>query len=217
MLTARKLSSVDIDDLSSSSAAFADAHSSAAQARAAAAQRAELTAQYCEGSDEAFGQLYARTAPRVFAYLIILVRSRTTAEEILQVTFMKMHQSRSAYIRGADPLPWLFTIARRTWIDEVRRRKRLHVEYVPDAVPPDVPATGALSEEDAEPYTPELISAVLAALHRLPESQRDALLLTKIQGMSIADAAATLGTTPGAVKLRAHRAYVALRDVFKLE
>jgi RNA polymerase sigma-70 factor (ECF subfamily) len=129
---------------------------------------------------------------------------------------MKLHQSRASYARGADPLPWIFTIAHRTFLDVARRRKRSRERLAPDSsfleltVSSEVPP-----EDDDSPYGPELISAVLDALHKLPDNQREALLLTKIQGMSVTDAAALLGTTPGALKLRAHRAYVALRETFK--
>jgi RNA polymerase sigma-70 factor (ECF subfamily) len=128
---------------------------------------------------------------------------------------MKLHRSRASYVRGADPLPWIFTIAHRTFLDEARRRKRSRGQIMQGATLPEVSASTEVSAEDNEPYSPELISAVLDALHRLPENQRDALLLTKIQGMRVADAAALLGTTPGALKVRMHRAYVALRGVFE--
>ncbi|HTJ47353.1 MAG TPA: sigma factor-like helix-turn-helix DNA-binding protein, partial [Kofleriaceae bacterium] len=58
---------------------------------------------------------------------------------------------------------------------------------------------------------PELTKAALAALEALPPQQREAVVLTKLDGKSIAEAAAIAGTTPGAMKVRAHRGYVALR------
>jgi RNA polymerase sigma-70 factor (ECF subfamily) len=53
----------------------------------------------------------------------------------------------------------------------------------------------------------------MAALDRLPDNQREALILTKIHGRTVAEAAMITGTTPGAIKLRAHRAYVTLRGL----
>jgi RNA polymerase sigma-70 factor (ECF subfamily) len=53
----------------------------------------------------------------------------------------------------------------------------------------------------------------MAALEHLPGNQREALILTKVHGRSHAEAAMITGTTPGAIKLRAHRAYVTLRQV----
>jgi DNA-directed RNA polymerase specialized sigma24 family protein len=54
---------------------------------------------------------------------------------------------------------------------------------------------------------------VLQALDELPPRQRSALALTKIQGLTVSDAARTLGTTESALKLRAHRAYGRLREL----
>jgi RNA polymerase sigma-70 factor (ECF subfamily) len=58
-------------------------------------------------------------------------------------------------------------------------------------------------------------SEALAALDRLPAPQRQALLMTKVEGLSQAEAATRVGTTPGAIKLRAHRAYVTLRKLVR--
>ena len=51
-----------------------------------------------------------------------------------------------------------------------------------------------------------------ADLDSLPQNQREALILAKVHGHSLAEAALITGSTPGAIKLRAHRAYVALRE-----
>ena len=57
--------------------------------------------------------------------------------------------------------------------------------------------------------------AALAALAELPEAQRQAVMLTKLEGRSVAEAAAIAGTTPGAMKVRAHRGYEALRRLLR--
>ena len=62
---------------------------------------------------------------------------------------------------------------------------------------------------------PAVAAGALAALELLPENQRLALLLTKVHGRSTAEAAMIAGTTPGAIKQRAHRAYVTLRGLLK--
>jgi RNA polymerase sigma-70 factor (ECF subfamily) len=57
----------------------------------------------------------------------------------------------------------------------------------------------------------QLAVAIDEALARLPERQAVAFRLLKSEGLSVAETAAVMGTTEGAVKLRAHRAYEALR------
>jgi RNA polymerase sigma-70 factor (ECF subfamily) len=172
-------------------------------------------ARYCDGDDRAFRALYALAAPRLFAYLTCLVRDRSLADELLQQTFIKLHNARATYVRGADPLPWMYTIAHRICLDEFRRVRRSRVRLGCDLRGiPEAPATLEGSAESARPdYDERTIEATLEALDALPDNQRLALVLTKIQGKSMAEAAVILGTTPGAVKLRAHRAYVALREI----
>ena len=82
---------------------------------------AALMAQYFDGDTSALGELYAMTAPQLLSYLRILLRDHALAEDVLQDTYLKMSAARNTYIRGADPMPWLDTIARRTAVDEMRR------------------------------------------------------------------------------------------------
>ncbi len=178
---------------------------------------AALMARYCAGDAQAFRQLHARLAPRVLGYLVRMVRDRAVAEDLVQLTFLKVHRARGAYVRGADPSPWIFAIAHRTFLDEARRRRRARVGVAEDGQPPEVAAdlTGAAAEAGApgpgDDGRGELTAATLAALERLPPAQREAVALTKLGGKSIAEAAEIVGTTPGAMKVRAHRGYEALR------
>ena len=170
---------------------------------------------YCDGEAQAFRDLYALVAPRLLGYFLRMARERALAEDRLQVTFLKIHRARGAYLRGADPGPWMYAIAHRTFLDEMRKRKRAKVKLSSDGH--DVPEqaahiSGKAASEVHEPsHDPELAKAALAALEKLPDKQREAVVLTKLNGKSIAEAAAISGTTPGAMKVRAHRGYAALR------
>jgi RNA polymerase sigma-70 factor (ECF subfamily) len=185
--------------------------------RAVADDAAALMGRYCDGDASAFRALYALAAPRLLGYLVCLTRDRALAEELLQQTFIKLHQARAIYLRGADPIPWLYTIAHRTCLDELRRNKRSRVRLAHDGgALPEAPATLQGAPEGAEPeYDEATIAVVLEALERLPEIHRVAVVLTKIQGKSTAEAAEILGTTRAAVKLRAHRGYVLLREMLR--
>jgi RNA polymerase sigma-70 factor (ECF subfamily) len=173
---------------------------------------------YCDGENDAFRKLYEEIAPRLRGYLRSLLRDDATAEDVLQQTFLKLHGARSTYVRGMDPVPWIYAIGRRTCIDEMRRRAGSRVrllrgsdEGLREAEAPawGTPAFAATEEACSEAER----CAVLEALDELPPRQRAALSLTKFQGLTISDAARTLGTSESAVKLRAHRAYARLREV----
>lgn len=174
----------------------------------------ELMGRYCDGDASAFRELYALVAPRLLGYLMKMARERAVAEDLLQVTFMKVHRARGAYVRGADPVPWIYSIAHRTFIDEARRVKRAVVRVGDGDVLPEVAADlrGETADRRDEPRAePELVRAALDALAELPAPQREAVVLTKLDGKSVADAAEIAGTTIGAMKVRAHRGYAALR------
>ncbi len=177
----------------------------------------ELMQRYCEGDAAAFDELYTRVAPKLLAYLRYLLADRSSAEDILQQAFMKLHGSRGSYIQGADPVPWLYAIAHRTCLDELRRRKRSRVRLDREGDgAPEVRAAitgGALDAESGPPYAEETVKRAMAALETLPEEQRTAVVLTKLHGLSSASAAAVLGISSSAVKQRVHRAYLALRPV----
>jgi RNA polymerase sigma-70 factor (ECF subfamily) len=177
------------------------------------ARIAALMGRYCDGDRASFDEIYGLMAPRILGYLTGLVKDRAAAEDLLQLTFIKLHQHRDVYIRGANPVPWLYTIAHRTCLDEIRRRKRSRVRISVDGNLPHEPAVeiGGSAEPPHEGVDEQMIARGMEALAGLPETQRQAVLLTKIHGHSIADAASILGTTVGAIKLRAHRGYVALR------
>jgi RNA polymerase sigma-70 factor, ECF subfamily len=179
-------------------------------------EEADLMARYCDGDPKAFHRLYALVGPKILAYLVGLTNDRALAADVLQQTFLKLHQARSTYVRGANPVPWIYTIAHRAGLDELRKRKASRVSLTPDGQLPREPRatlTGAPEqpgEYDGEQDGSSRIS--LADLDGLPQNQREALILTKVHGRSLAEAALITGSTPGAVKQRAHRAYVTLRQ-----
>jgi RNA polymerase sigma-70 factor (ECF subfamily) len=158
---------------------------------------------YVDGNADAFEALYQRISPRLLGYLIRFTRNQERAEDLLQVTFAKVYRARASYIRGAPLLPWVFAIARRTFLDERRRFK---------SRPEDLSIDGTLPEPTPDAAAKDLTDALETALARLPEKYREAIVLTKITGLSVAEAAQVLGTTPTAVKLRVHRGYKELRQ-----
>ncbi len=179
------------------------------------AEPRELMQRYCDGEASAFRELYALVAPRLLGYLIKMARQKAVAEDLLQQTFLKVHRARTAYIRGADPIPWIYSIAHRTFLDHARAHKRAVVRVGEGDELPDVKAglTGEAEDRRDDPGDPEQIKAALDALAALPEPQRQAVVLVKLDGKSVAEAAQIAGTTVGAMKVRAHRGYEALRKL----
>jgi RNA polymerase sigma-70 factor, ECF subfamily len=160
---------------------------------------AALMAAYCDGDERAFAALYQRVAPKLMRFFCCRTGDNARADDLVQQTFFKLHRARAVYVRGADPLPWIFTIAHRVLVDERRARAR---------------APLATTEEPAvtPPVTDRWLRDALAeAIDRLPGRCREAVRLAFVEGLTHAEAAERLGTTAGAVKLRAHRGRQALR------
>lgn len=167
-----------------------------------------LMERYAAGSAEAFNELYRRTAPKLFGYLVRLARDEVLAEDILQATFAKLHRARGAYNPGSPFVPWVLVIARRTFFDERRSSVRRWEVLSED---------GALPEETLHVEAPPESQDLRRALGALPSHYRDAIELTKLAGLSGSEAARELNTTQSAVKLRVHRGYQVLRRMLEPE
>jgi RNA polymerase sigma-70 factor (ECF subfamily) len=164
---------------------------------------------YAAGDEAAFGIVYDALAPRLYGYLVRQTRDAARSEDLVQQTFLQMHRARGSFVPGADVVPWAFAIARRLMIDGFRRGKR---EVLEDPNERDEPAATDPAADDLV-QAQQLATRIRRELARLPETQRVAFELVKEEGLSLAEAAQVLGTTVSAVKLRAHRAYEALRAV----
>ncbi len=174
---------------------------------------AALMAGYCDGDLQAFHRLYARLAPRIFGYLLGLTGERALAEDLLQQTFLKVHQARASYVRDANPVPWFYMIAQRTFLDQVRKHKNARVMLTINGEfsrEPRATLAGQCEVGAAEANASAGIT--VGDLEGLPQNQKEALILTKMQGHSLAEAALIAGSTPSAIKSRAHRAYTTLRE-----
>jgi RNA polymerase sigma-70 factor (ECF subfamily) len=163
---------------------------------------------YARGDPAAFADVYDAIGHRILALLLRLCGRRSVAEDLTQQTFLQMHAARATYVTGSDVMAWAFAIARRLEID---RRRRVWREVPEESGVEDIRG-GATRPDDALIGT-ETLQRLTAALASLPENQRVAFQLLKLDGLSLAQAAEVLGVTVTAVKLRAHRAYEALRKI----
>src|SRR5262249_38345213 len=169
---------------------------------------------YATGDEAAFGELYDAIAPRLLGFLHRATRDAFAAEGLMQETLLPMHPARGSFISGAPGLPGAFTIARRVMPDLPRRRRverRLFAGAPADdeRMAPE-PAAATETAEDVL-HARRLARCLQRRMDALPELQRTAYRLLQQEGLSLKKAAEVLETSVTAVKLRAHRAYTALR------
>jgi RNA polymerase sigma-70 factor, ECF subfamily len=171
---------------------------------------------YASGDDAAFAAVYDALSPRIFAYLRSRAGHGTRAEDLLQQTFLCLHRSRGTFVKDSAVLPWALAIARRLLIDDSRRAQRSalsHAQQLTELGAPPSPEPDAVELLSAR----DLQARVRRELVELPPRQRAAFELVRVEGLSHAQAAEALGVSVNSVKLRAHRAYMALRSALGLE
>lgn len=168
----------------------------------------ELMEAYSAGDRRAFDALFSRLAPRLHAFFARSFGRGATAEDCLQVTFTKLHAARATFRPGARVRPWVFAIAARVRLDELRKRYRLSAEASEEAID-----EVARPEPDAVPLAEQrqIASRVRAAVDALPESQRVVVQLHRFEGLTFGEIGEALGVSEGAVRIRAFRAYDTLR------
>jgi RNA polymerase sigma-70 factor (ECF subfamily) len=168
---------------------------------------------YVGGDRSAFADLFRRLAPSVFAFFLRSLRSRAAVEDLVQMTFLKLHRARASWMPDRPLRPWVFAIAGRLRQDELRRAYLLPEaagEEEIAAAEARLPPSGASEAEEALAERSRA-ARVRAALEGLPEAQRTVIHLHRFEGLGFAEIAEALGTTEGAVKARAFRGYERLR------
>jgi RNA polymerase sigma factor (sigma-70 family) len=168
-----------------------------------------LMDRFCEGDAPAFEALFERYGSRVYAFLVRMVGDSELARDLCQATFYSLIKARGRYSRGRPVSAWIFAIAGNAAKDAIRRKK---------ARPERVSADGKLPEPPAESSAVTdvgLERRLKNALAQLPSTQREAVLLHHVQGLSFAEVADSQGASVNAVKVRAHRGYEKLRALLR--
>jgi RNA polymerase sigma factor (sigma-70 family) len=147
--------------------------------------------------------LYAEHADRVFAYARRRV-GRQDAPDIVADTFLAAWRRREAI--PADPLPWLYAVARNV-ISNTRRAARRR-----DALQSRLAVAHPADGDDPSRHADERAD-VLSALQQLPPMEREALMLVTWEDLEPHRAAAALGCTAATLRVRLHRGRRKLRSL----
>lgn len=161
------------------------------------------------GDESAFAEIVRRYGDPVFAFLVRSTRDRMLAEDLAQETFLKAWRALPRYRPrpGARFSTWLFGIARNLAIDDHRRRSRA-AWWARFGSQPPPPATPPSDDLDRS----ELAATLAAAVNRLPENQRSAILLAEYEGATATDIGSVLGCSSRAAESLLFRARAAVRD-----
>lgn len=156
------------------------------------------------GDRQAFAELYDRYFKTVYNYVYLRVAgNRALAEDITSETFLRaLRRLDSFSYTGKDPAGWFITIARNILLDHVKSARARFEVPTADMVSadqvtegPENQVLGTLAAADA-----------LALVQQLPRPQAEVVVLRILKGLSVAEVAAMMGKSEGAIKALQHRA-----------
>jgi RNA polymerase sigma-70 factor (ECF subfamily) len=173
-------------------------------------------ARHCRGDASAFPALLAAYRRPVYSYLIRNGVAEADRDDLFQSIFLKIHVAAQSYDPTRPLAPWLFTIVANTL------RNHIRAQPVPQAVPmaaaPYVDSRGPIDPPDPNPgpehiaEARETVAWLEEALHALPPTQREVLLLVAVAGLRQQEVAHSLNLPLNTVKTHLRRARLALAD-----
>jgi RNA polymerase sigma-70 factor (ECF subfamily) len=159
----------------------------------------QLVARSADGDGEAFGVLVTRHRDRAWAVAIRTLGDPGDAEDAVQEAFLSAFRQARSFRGDAKFSTWLHRIVVNACLDRMRKSRAR----------PAVPIDDAVSATLADPHdyyaAAETATDVAAALARLSDDQRLAIVLVDLQGLPVEEAALALGVPTGTVKSRCHR------------
>ncbi len=180
----------------------------------------ELMLRVRDGDNEAFAELFARYNDRVQGVITYLMGNAGATEDLTQEVFMRVHRARRNYIASAKFSTWLFTIVNNVVLNARRTLSRRREVSVLVEDHDGFSSEGPRSVDDTN--SPEGVAQrnevrqlVLERIGRLGHRQREAVSMCDLAGLSYADVADELGTTPDAAKSLIHRGRTSLRRLLE--
>lgn len=178
---------------------------------------------FCGGDEEAFERIVKTYQPRILRFLERRLRDSGRAEDLTQEVFLRVYRARRGYLPKAKLGTWLFTIANRLSLNElrgVRRRRRVFVDSFP--IVREREGAETLTAEDvvaakgpppsAKAELRELEEAIGGLIERLPVHQRTAIELLARDRLSYSEIAGVMDVSVAAVRSLIVRARQSLRS-----
>lgn len=166
------------------------------------------------GAEWAWKRIYDDLAPKVVGYL--RGHGAGDPEDVAGEVFLQVVRALPTFSGGEREFrAWVFTIAHRRLVDDLRRRRRRPVDSASAESVEHAAGPGGTVSDDAELRMAD--AAVRAAIGELPADQRSVMLLRIIGDLTIEEIARALGKRPGAVKALQRRALLRLQRAYPFE
>lgn len=172
----------------------------------------DLTDRARRGDAEALAELWRRHHHRVVRYL--RGRSEAAADDLASQVWIDVARGLDRFEGGDDDFPrWLFTIARRRYVDHVRRAVA-RPEYAADDIGSLASGPDGTSPSSETVYDDEsALDRALTLVRRLPDPMAEVVLLRVVGDLSVSEVAAITGKSEGYVRVLAHRGLERLRHL----
>jgi RNA polymerase sigma-70 factor (ECF subfamily) len=168
-----------------------------------------LLARLADNDEAAFRLLVERHIDRAFSVALRVLGNSADAEDVVQDTMLKVWTHRGQWQQGrAKFSTWLYRVVTNRCIDLRRQPRTDNVDAVPEPADAQPDAVTTIQRDE--------VSVLLeAAMQRLPEQQRIAVILSYHQGMSNGEIAEVMETTVSAVESLLKRGRQQLRDLLR--
>ena len=155
--------------------------------------------------------LFAKHQGEIFAYLVRMMRDPELAADLTQDAFVKAYRAYDTLEKDENARAWLYQIAHRVALDELRRRKIIRM------IPWTGEARGAAPSAERIAMDLRLSGPLERALAAIPERQRAALLLAELHDLTGLELAAAMGVSHVAARAILTRARESLRRALAAE
>lgn len=155
--------------------------------------------------------LFAKHQGEIHAYLLRMMRDPEVAADMTQDAFIKAYKNYETLEKPENARAWLYQIAHRVALDEIRRRKIVRF------LPWTGESRGAAPSAEHIAMDQRLSGDLERALARIPERQRAALLLAELHDLTGVELAAALGVSHVAARALLTRARESLRQALAAE
>jgi len=174
-------------------------------------QATELVRRAKAGDDAAFGELFRRYQPRIFALVLHLTGNESDAEDITQEVFLRAYRSINKFAGRSHFFTWIYRIAVNRAYNvrrDATRRREVHMDdpRLIKALAADAQDSPRRAAQLRETYR-----RLLHALDRLPREMRATVVLVTLQGFNHAEAAIIQDCSAGTIAWRIHKARQRLR------
>ncbi len=163
----------------------------------------QIANRFANGDVEAFNILYGLYSRNVYRFCQRMLVNVDVAKDAFQETFVKIYECRASY-NGNSFQSWLFTIARRTCINHIRKRKTMtSIQNIDVSFQPKRYLDIGIKEH------------IEKKLEQLPIALKEAFILRDMEDLSYDQIAEILQIDMSLVKVRVHRARLKLKELLK--